>query len=78
MSYSLKSIGSWFKFIKNKVGFLDIYDIGILKVTMLLIGLIFGSLYSKTVRKLAPIFAFFSVIGSVYLIIKVFLKDSVL
>lgn len=78
MNYSLKGIKSWYKFIRNKVGFLDIHDIAILKVAMLSIGMLIGAFYSKTVRKIASVLALFSAIGSVYLFIKVFLKDTVL
>ena len=75
MTYSLKD---WYKFIRNKVGFLDVYDIGILKVTMLSIGIIFGSFFSKTLKKFAVIFGALAALGSAFLIIKVFFKDNVL
>ena len=78
MENALKEIKSWYKFIRKRVGFLDIYDIGILKVSVLSIGMIIGSFYSKTVRKFAALFAFVGAIGSVYLFIKIFLKDTVL
>ena len=75
MTYSIKE---WYKFIRNRVGFLDVYDIGILKITMLSIGIIFGSFFSKTLKKFAVIFGTLAALGSAFLIIKVFLKDNVL
>ena len=75
MTYSLKE---WYKFIRNRVGFLDVYDIGILKITMLSIGIVFGSLFSKTLKKFAVIFGALAALGSAFLVIKVFLKDNVL
>ncbi len=75
MTYSLKE---WYKFIRNKVGFLDVYDIAILKITMLSIGIIFGSFFSKTLKKFAVIFGALAALGSAFLVIKVFLKDNVL
>lgn len=75
MTYSLKE---WYKFIRNKVGFLDVYDIAILKITMLSIGIIFGSFFSKMLKKFAVIFGALAALGSAFLVIKVFLKDNVL
>ena len=73
-----RSIKEWYGFIRNKVGFLDIYDIGILKISTLAIGLLFGSLFAKALKKLASLFAVIGAIGSAYIFIKVFLKDNVL
>lgn len=75
MTYSIKE---WYNFIRNRVGFLDVYDIGILKITMLSVGIVFGSLFSKTLKKFAVIFSALAALGSAFLIIKVFLKDNVL
>ncbi|MBE7053551.1 MAG: hypothetical protein E7391_04670 [Ruminococcaceae bacterium] len=78
MSYSLKSVKSWYRFIRNKVGFLDVYDIAILITGMLSLGILIGTFFSKTIKKFASIFAFIGAIGSVFIFIKVFLKDTVL
>lgn len=75
MNYSIKE---WYNFIRNRVGFLDVYDIGILKITMLSVGIVFGSVFSKTLKKFAVIFSALAALGSAFLIIKVFLKDNVL
>ena len=78
MGYSLKSVKSWYRFIRNKVGFLDVYDIAILITGMLSIGILIGTFFSKVIKKFAAIFAFFGALSSVFIFIKVFLKDTVL
>jgi hypothetical protein len=75
MTYSMRK---WYKFIRNKVGFLDVYDIGILITGMLSFGVLIGTFFSKTLKKFAAIFGALAALGSAFLVIKVFLKDNVL
>ncbi len=74
---NVKSFKELMTFLDRKVKEFDAFDIGLLKMTVLSFGLFIGSCYSRVFKKIAWLLGIFSMLGSLYFIVKVFFKDSV-
>lgn len=64
------------KFISN-IRNLDEFDIGILAITGISIGALIASVKESFVKKFSWLFTLISIIGSVYLILKISDKETV-
>lgn len=63
--------------VETKLKSFDNIDFGVLGITLLSIGSLFGGLKKEMSKKFAPILTVISVLGSIYLFLKFSKKDSV-
>jgi len=56
----------------EKIKRLNVYDVGLIKVACIFIGMITGAFFVKTVKKAWPVFAAMAVLTSIPVLFKIF------
>ena len=75
--YKPESINEILNSLERAVKRLDAIDFSIISASGFAIGALFGAIYSRIIRKIAPILALIGFLGTAFIIIKLFFKDSV-